>query len=71
MNRIIGNDAYQHQTTNQWSQQAVEKITTSLVKLNKPYKFIGEFYFSLVADPDFFQLYLLVIVVYGLVGCFL
>lgn len=40
LNSIIGNDAYQHQTTNQWSQQAVEKITTTLVKLNKPYKFI-------------------------------
>uniref|UniRef100_A0A914RM82 Uncharacterized protein n=1 Tax=Parascaris equorum TaxID=6256 RepID=A0A914RM82_PAREQ len=26
--------------TNQWSQQAVETITTNLVKLNKPYKYI-------------------------------
>ncbi|KHN71021.1 Dynein light chain Tctex-type 1 [Toxocara canis] len=40
LDTIIGNNAYQHLTTNQWSQQAVETITTNLVKLNKPYKYI-------------------------------
>ncbi|VDN06031.1 unnamed protein product [Thelazia callipaeda] len=42
LDNIIGNSPYQHVTTNHWSQQAVETITTNLVKLNKPYKFIGE-----------------------------
>uniref|UniRef100_A0A0M3HET1 Dynein light chain n=1 Tax=Ascaris lumbricoides TaxID=6252 RepID=A0A0M3HET1_ASCLU len=40
LDTIIGNNAYQHLMTNQWSQQAVETITTNLVKLNKPYKYI-------------------------------
>lgn len=41
LDNIIGNSPYWHVTTNQWSQQAVETITTNLVKLNKPYKYIG------------------------------
>uniref|UniRef100_A0A915PUD8 Cystatin domain-containing protein n=1 Tax=Setaria digitata TaxID=48799 RepID=A0A915PUD8_9BILA len=40
LDNIIGNSPYWHVTTNQWSQQAVETITTNLVKLNKPYKYI-------------------------------
>ncbi|MFH4973821.1 hypothetical protein AB6A40_000530 [Gnathostoma spinigerum] len=40
LDNIIGNSAYQHLTTNQWSQQAVETIAVNLVKLNKPYKYI-------------------------------
>ncbi|VDO37106.1 unnamed protein product [Onchocerca flexuosa] len=42
LDNIIGNSPYWHVTTNQWSQQAVETITSNLVKLNKPYKYIGK-----------------------------
>lgn len=50
LDNIIGNSPYWHVTTNQWSQQAVETITTNLVKLNKPYKYIGEYFYRLTAS---------------------
>ncbi|VDK43799.1 unnamed protein product [Anisakis simplex] len=40
LDTIIGYNAYQSLATDQWSQQAVETITTNLVKLNKPYKYV-------------------------------
>lgn len=52
LDNIIGNSPYQYVTTNHWTKQVVETITTSLVKLNKPYKYIGKLF--VVVDESVF-----------------
>lgn len=39
----IGGNAYQHNKVSQWTSNVVEACLGNLTKLQKPYKYIGEF----------------------------
>lgn len=39
----IGGNTYQHNKVNQWASNVVEGCLGNLTKLQKPYKYIGEY----------------------------
>ena len=39
----IGGNAYQHNKVNQWTSNVVEQCLNQLTKLNKPFKYIGNY----------------------------
>lgn len=44
----IGGTAYQHNKVNQWTSAVVESCLSQLTKLQKPYKYIGEYKLFLI-----------------------
>lgn len=41
----IGGNAYQHDKVNHWTKTVVDNCLGVLTKLQKPYKYIGEYYY--------------------------
>jgi hypothetical protein len=39
----LGNATYTHNQVNQWTSQVVESVLEQMAKLNKPYKYIGNY----------------------------
>lgn len=44
----IGGNAYMHNRVNQWTSNVVEACLGNLTKLQKAYKYIGNYYFGLI-----------------------
>ena len=40
---VIGGNTYQHNKVNQWSSSIMDNCLQQLVKLQKPFKYIGQF----------------------------